>query len=82
MQWAALRSNCYIYVRYHYLHAFLLFCARYGRKIILYISAVLQLFLGVGVAFVPEYYSFLVIRFLYGIFGSAGAYITAFVLCK
>jgi hypothetical protein len=55
---------------------------RYGRKIILYISAVLQLILGVGVAFVSEYYTFLVIRFLYGIFGSAGAYITGFVLCK
>jgi len=55
---------------------------RYGRKIILYISAVLQLIFGVGVAFVPEYYSFLLIRFLYGIFGSAGAYITGFVLCK
>jgi MFS family permease len=55
---------------------------RYGRKIILYVSAVLQLALGVGVAFVSEYYSFLVIRFLYGIFGSAGAYITGFVLCK
>jgi len=55
---------------------------RYGRKIIMYISAVLQLILGVGVAFISEYYSFLVIRFLYGIFGSAGAYITGFVLCK
>jgi len=55
---------------------------RYGRKIIMYISAVLQLILGVGVAFINEYYSFLVIRFLYGIFGSAGAYITGFVLCK
>ncbi|GFG35119.1 hypothetical protein Cfor_09607 [Coptotermes formosanus] len=53
---------------------------KYGRKIILYVSAVLQLALGVGVAFVSEYYSFLVIRFLYGIFGSAGAYITGFVL--
>lgn len=82
MQWAALRSNCDIYVRDHYLLVFLLSYARYGRKIILYISAVLQLLLGVGVAFVPEYYSFLVIRFLYGIFGSAGSYITAFVLCK
>jgi len=48
----------------------------------MYISAVLQLILGVGVAFISEYYSFLVIRFLYGIFGSAGAYITGFVLCK
>ncbi|KAJ9584030.1 hypothetical protein L9F63_021634, partial [Diploptera punctata] len=53
---------------------------KYGRKIILYISAVLQLVLGVAVAFIPEYYTFLVIRFLYGIFGSAGAYITGFVL--
>lgn len=43
-------------------------------------SAVMQLILGVGVAFVPEYYSFLVVRFLYGIFGSAGSYITGFVL--
>lgn len=33
-----------------------------------------------GVAFVPEYFSFLVVRFLYGIFGSAGSYITGFVL--
>ncbi|XP_069696534.1 organic cation transporter protein [Periplaneta americana] len=53
---------------------------KYGRKIIFYISAVLQLILGVIVAFVPEYYSFLVVRFLYGIFGSAGSYITGFVL--
>ncbi len=36
--------------------------------------------LGVGVAFVPYYYPFLVVRFLYGIFGSAGSYITGFVL--
>lgn len=36
--------------------------------------------MGVAVAFVPEYFSFLVVRFLYGIFGSAGAYITGFVL--
>lgn len=28
----------------------------------------------------PEYYSFLAVRFIYGIFGSAGAYITGFVL--
>ncbi|XP_066591971.1 organic cation transporter protein [Prorops nasuta] len=53
---------------------------RYGRKIIFYISAVAQLVLGVGVALITEYYSFIVIRFLYGIFGSAGAYITGFVL--
>lgn len=53
---------------------------KYGRKIIFYVSAVAQLVLGVGVAFVSEYYTFVVIRFFYGIFGSAGAYITGFVL--
>lgn len=53
---------------------------KYGRKIIFYVSSVAQLILGVLVAFVPEYYTFLVIRFLYGVFGSAGAYITGFVL--
>lgn len=53
---------------------------KYGRKIIFYISAIAQLILGVLVAFVPEYYTFLIIRFLYGVFGSAGAYITGFVL--
>ncbi|XP_046738058.1 organic cation transporter protein [Diprion similis] len=53
---------------------------KYGRKIIFYISAVAQLVFGVTVALVPEYYTFLGVRFLYGIFGSAGAYITGFVL--
>lgn len=53
---------------------------KYGRKPIFCISAVLQLILGVGVAFIPEYYSFVFIRYLYGIFGSAGSYITGFVL--
>ncbi|XP_023288430.1 organic cation transporter protein [Orussus abietinus] len=53
---------------------------KYGRKTIFYASAVGQLILGVGVALLTEYYSFLVIRFLYGVFGSAGAYITGFVL--
>ncbi|KAJ8921692.1 hypothetical protein NQ315_010602 [Exocentrus adspersus] len=51
-----------------------------GRKPVFCWSAVLQLILGVGVAFTPEYYSFLFIRFLYGIFGSAGSYIPGFVL--
>ncbi|XP_018565498.1 organic cation transporter protein [Anoplophora glabripennis] len=51
-----------------------------GRKPIFCWSAVLQLVLGVGVAFTPEYYSFLFIRYLYGIFGSAGSYIPGFVL--
>lgn len=53
---------------------------KYGRKIIFYVSTVLQLVFGVSVALVNNYYIFLVFRFLYGIFGSAGAYITAFVL--
>lgn len=53
---------------------------KYGRKIIFYVSIVAQLVFGVSVALVNNYYIFLVIRFLYGIFGSAGAYITAFVL--
>lgn len=56
--------------------------ARYGRKTIFYICAVLQLILGVAVAFVPEFYSLLVVRFFYGVFGSAGAYITGFVLSE
>ncbi|GAB0094995.1 organic cation transporter protein [Sergentomyia squamirostris] len=51
-----------------------------GRKAVFCWSAALQLVLGVGVAFIPEYYSFLVVRFFYGIFGSAGSYITGFVL--
>ncbi|KAI4492882.1 PREDICTED: organic cation transporter protein [Polistes canadensis] len=53
---------------------------KYGRKIIFYISAVLQLMLGTIVAFVNEYYTFLAVRFFYGVFGSAGSYITGFVL--
>ncbi|XP_015604741.1 organic cation transporter protein [Cephus cinctus] len=53
---------------------------KYGRKKIFYISSVAQLILGVIVAFIPEYYTFLFVRFLYGVFGSAGAYITGFVL--
>ncbi|XP_003484654.1 organic cation transporter protein [Bombus impatiens] len=53
---------------------------KYGRKIIFYVSAVAQLVFGVSVALVNKYYLFLILRFLYGIFGSAGAYITGFVL--
>lgn len=46
-----------------------------GRKKIFCWSAVLQLVLSIGVAFIPTYIPFLVVRFLYGIFGSAGCYI-------
>lgn len=53
---------------------------KYGRKPIFCWSAILQLILGVGVAFSPNYYSFILIRYLYGIFGSAGSYIPGFVL--
>ncbi|CAH2047294.1 unnamed protein product, partial [Iphiclides podalirius] len=53
---------------------------KYGRKTIFCWSGVLQLIFGVVVAFIPEYWSFLVIRYLYAIFGSAGSYITGFVL--
>lgn len=47
-----------------------------GRKAIFCWSALLQLILGVGVAFIPNYIPFLIVRFLFGIFGSAGSYIT------
>lgn len=53
---------------------------KYGRKAIFCWSGVLQLIFGVAVAFIPEYWTFLVFRFLYGVFGSAGSYITGFVL--
>lgn len=46
-----------------------------GRKKIFCWSAVLQLVFGVGVAFIPTYIPFLIVRFIYGIFGSAGSYI-------
>lgn len=51
-----------------------------GRKTVFCWSAVLQLVFGVGVAFIPYYIPFIVVRFIYGIFGSAGSYITGFVL--
>lgn len=51
-----------------------------GRKTVFCWSGLIQLLLGVAVAFIPEYFSFLVTRFLLGIVGSAGAYICGFVL--
>lgn len=51
-----------------------------GRKTVFCWSALLQLIIGVAVAFIPEYFSFMVARFFLGIFGSAGAYICGFVL--
>ncbi|XP_075226543.1 organic cation transporter protein isoform X2 [Lycorma delicatula] len=53
---------------------------KYGRKIIFYVSAVLQLIFGLLVAFIPHYYIYLSAMFIYGMFGSAGAYITGFVM--
>lgn len=46
-----------------------------GRKPVFCWSALLQLVLGIGVAFTPDYISFVIVRYLYGIFGSAGSYI-------
>ncbi|KAL3280112.1 hypothetical protein HHI36_017618 [Cryptolaemus montrouzieri] len=51
-----------------------------GRKPVFCWSALLQLILGVGVAFTSNYYLFLAVRFVYGIFGSAGSYLAGFVL--
>jgi len=51
-----------------------------GRKTVFCWSALFQLIIGVGVAFIPEYFSFMVARYLLGIVGSAGAYICGFVL--
>ncbi|CAH0553380.1 unnamed protein product [Brassicogethes aeneus] len=53
---------------------------KYGRKPVFCISGILQLILGLLDAFTPEYYSFVIVRYIYGIFGSAGAYIPGFVL--
>ncbi|KPJ06783.1 Organic cation transporter protein [Papilio machaon] len=53
---------------------------KYGRKTIFCWSGVLQLIFGILAAFIPEYWSFLLTQYLYAIFGSAGAYITGFVL--
>lgn len=52
---------------------------KFGRKRVFVWAGVLQLLFGIAVAFTTEYYSFLVARFLYGIFGS-GSYIAGFVL--
>ncbi|KAK5645913.1 hypothetical protein RI129_004377 [Pyrocoelia pectoralis] len=53
---------------------------KYGRKTVFCTSAFLQVVFGVSAAYVPEYYAFLIVQFFYGIFGSAGSYITGFVL--
>lgn len=53
---------------------------KYGRKRIFCISAVLQLILSVGVAFLTNYWVFIATTYVYGIFGSSGSYISGFVL--
>ena len=53
---------------------------KYGRKTIFYLSAVMQTILGIGAAFTPNYSSFVIVRYFYGIFASAGCYMTGFVL--
>lgn len=53
---------------------------KFGRKPVFCWSAFLQLIIGVGVAFTSNFPFFLILRFLYGIFGSTGCYIPGFVL--
>ncbi|XP_060881015.1 organic cation transporter protein [Metopolophium dirhodum] len=53
---------------------------KFGRKKIFCVSAVAQLFLSVGVAFLNNYWIFIATTYVYGIFGSSGSYISGFVL--
>lgn len=54
---------------------------RFGRKPVFFAAAVLQLVVGVVVAFVPDFYSFLLLRFLYGV-GTVGTLSSSFVLSE
>ncbi|XP_050674809.1 organic cation transporter protein isoform X2 [Leptidea sinapis] len=54
-------------------------CDKLGRKTVFVWAGILQLIFGCSVAFATDYYTFIGIRFLYGIFGS-GSYIAGFVL--
>ncbi|XP_045499315.1 organic cation transporter protein isoform X3 [Colias croceus] len=54
-------------------------CDKIGRKTVFVWAGILQLIFGASVAFSNDYYTFVAIRFLYGIFGS-GSYIAGFVL--
>ncbi|XP_041979924.1 organic cation transporter protein isoform X2 [Aricia agestis] len=54
-------------------------CDKFGRKTVFVWAGVLQLLFGASVAFSTDYYTFIALRFLYGIFGS-GSYIAGFVL--
>ncbi|XP_050536358.1 organic cation transporter protein [Daktulosphaira vitifoliae] len=53
---------------------------KFGRKKIFCFSAVMQLIVSVGIAFVNHYWLYIFITYVYGIFGSSGAYISGFVL--
>lgn len=59
---------------------FIIYFNRFGRKKIFCISAVAQLILSVGVAFINNYWVFAFTTYVYGIFGSSGSYISGFVL--
>lgn len=52
---------------------------KFGRKSVFRWAAICQFCFNMGVAFTTEYYTFLVIRFICGIFGN-GPYLVAFVL--
>lgn len=52
---------------------------KFGRRTAFLWSGIFQLILGTSVAFASDYYTFIAIRFMYGIFGS-GSYISGFVL--
>ncbi|XP_045769531.1 organic cation transporter protein isoform X2 [Maniola jurtina] len=54
-------------------------CDKIGRKTVFVWSGILQLIFGASVAFATDYYTFVALRFLYGIFGS-GSYMAGFVL--
>nr|XP_014288778.1 organic cation transporter protein-like isoform X1 [Halyomorpha halys] len=53
---------------------------KYGRKKTQCWTQTIQLIVSIGIAFVNNYYAYLAASFVYGIFGSVGAYIPAFVL--
>ncbi|CAH1402018.1 unnamed protein product [Nezara viridula] len=56
------------------------FADKYGRKKAQCWTQTIQLIISIGIAFVNNYYAYLVASFIYGMFGSAGSYIPAFVI--
>lgn len=55
---------------------------RFGRKMVFCWSALFQLLISTGIVFINYYPLFLVGLYFYGIVGSAGAFVTGFVLGK